>query len=156
MSHTGLRTMLCVGLATSTTRCHTLPVLPAYPPGMVSMIFRSFIFCFLPITSRLPDAATLLLYLEVIETSDWANIILLQSVVEEFNRLASARSFNRLQKLQADLRRSCIVFPNERCLETYVKRRRRESIEARNTRGSISPVSFRASIWCVHLFLYLC
>jgi hypothetical protein len=89
-----------------------------------------------------PDAATLLRFLEILELSDWDNIVLLQSVVEEFNRVASARAYNRLIKFTKDIRRACVAFPNERFATTFVARRNGESRSARNARACACAVAW--------------
>ena len=66
-------------------------------------------------------------YLEIFERTDWCNLIVLSTVLAEFNQRASARAFHRLAQLRQDARRAVVVFPNDRCAATWVRRRTDEN-----------------------------
>jgi VacB/RNase II family 3'-5' exoribonuclease len=75
-----------------------------------------------------PDVYALHRYLELIILSEWTSIVIVQSVLDEFNRTAaSPRQYNELRRLIADPRRNVIVFQNEHHRPTYKVRAKNQS-----------------------------
>jgi len=71
----------------------------------------------------IPDVNTLLRFLQVFETArEWKDIIILQTVLERFQRLATSRACARLQAIIDDPARRFVLFDNEHHHRTFQPR----------------------------------
>src|SRR5437773_881373 len=79
--------------------------------------------------------------MDIIETSSFTAIIILQTVLEEL-RNRSLPLYNRLRTLLKADSKSMYIFHNDFRMETFVVREKGESINDRNDRGM--PFYFRS------------
>lgn len=79
--------------------------------------------------------------MDIIETSSFTGVILLQTVLEEL-RNRSLPLYNRLRVLSKTESKGMYIFHNDFRAETFIRREKGESINDRNDRG----MSFTASV----------
>ncbi|GAB5353842.1 hypothetical protein AAMO2058_000068700 [Amorphochlora amoebiformis] len=95
----------------------------------------------------IPDANTLLRFLEVFETArDWKDVVILQTVWDRFNSLAASRARARLRRLIDDSSRRFVIFDNEHHSETYLPRLSREPTTSRDLRAVAKAAEFLARL----------
>jgi len=94
-----------------------------------------------------PDVNTLLRFLEVLEVArDWKDIIILQTVLDRFERLATSRALNRLKVIIADPSRRFIVFDNEHHHQTYQPRKSSQTSAERDLHAVSRAAEFIAKM----------